>query len=715
MKTKLLLLLTGLLATISTYAYTNLRVQDPQATWRNYQGNIDTAVLSIKPKGAYFEYGLYLTFSSKPQTNSSDTFEVQMYFDLPEGAIVTDSWLWVGNQIVQASIMDRGRANIIYEGIVQRRQDPSILYKNSDTQYELRVFPQPANQTRKVKITYLVPANWGVNKVSAELPLNILKASKNIPYFEVISYADPAMAPAIAEMPSVNLTGNAGPNNSYRAQIPASYYNSTGALSYSISSPMQNGVFAAKYETGPNDGYYQLVLLPSQALNITSTKKAALMFDYEPGLSTTTPNEVLNSAKQMLLEYYTPTDSFNLFFSNYLNIYSPSNVWLPCDTATINYTFSHLQGGNPVSTITNIPGLLGSAISFIKQNGADGELVMITNSDNYANTTSANSMISAVQVQMSPYLFPLHTISYANQNYSTHYANNKSYQANEYLFSNLAVLTGGNYKEVVYSTSYYNNYYYPFSTTIDELFAGMEGSIYSFDLYPDVANGFCYGKYSSAASQVAALNKPVIQVGKYHGTLPLTVEVSGVYQNTLFSEQLNINSYFDADSATRKMWVGSYIHAMEHTTLDNMTIMGLVDSSIHNRVLSRYTAFLALEPSDTVTACNDCEDETNPGGPSVGIDDVETDSLTITAMPNPFSDAVTLKVHLSAGSKQANLKIYNLMGQVVKTYTPEADTNRDFTFEWNGTDEGGETVAAGMYIAILETDTARQTLKLMKR
>ena len=144
MKTKVLVLFLSLFYSLSSYGYTSLRVQDPQS-WYGYQGVIDTAVLSIKPKGAYFECGLYLTFSSRPYLNNYDTFEVQLYFDLPEGSIMHDSWLWVGNQVVQARLIDRVKATLTYEGIVQRRKDPSILYKNSATQFELRVFPMAAS------------------------------------------------------------------------------------------------------------------------------------------------------------------------------------------------------------------------------------------------------------------------------------------------------------------------------------------------------------------------------------------------------------------------------------------------------------------------------------------------------------------------------------------------------------------------------------------
>ncbi|HAQ36878.1 MAG TPA: hypothetical protein DCQ58_00080, partial [Saprospirales bacterium] len=74
-----------------------LRVSDPRNSWYSYPGTIREASMSIHPKGAYLEYGLYLTFSSEgsPWNQSSDTLEIVLNFDLPEEAIVIDSWLWI--------------------------------------------------------------------------------------------------------------------------------------------------------------------------------------------------------------------------------------------------------------------------------------------------------------------------------------------------------------------------------------------------------------------------------------------------------------------------------------------------------------------------------------------------------------------------------------------------------------------------------------------
>ena len=131
----LLLLLQSSLA----FCYNQLTVSDARNSWYSYMGTIEEATLSVSPKGLFMEYGLYLTFSARGTNfNQNDSVEVVLDFELPQNAIVTDSWLWIGEDISKAIIMDRWSASSIYEDIVKRRKDPSILTKENETQYRLR-------------------------------------------------------------------------------------------------------------------------------------------------------------------------------------------------------------------------------------------------------------------------------------------------------------------------------------------------------------------------------------------------------------------------------------------------------------------------------------------------------------------------------------------------------------------------------------------------
>ncbi|MBL7818121.1 MAG: hypothetical protein JNL70_24135 [Saprospiraceae bacterium] len=183
-----------------------LRVVDPKTTWRQTTPSITEATISVRPRGLYLEYGVYMTYSMQqtPYNTVRDTFEIQQYFTLPQGSAINDSWLWVENQIMKALLWDRWSATSVYEGIVKRRQDPSILYKNGETNYEYRIFPIIGNQTRRVKLNFYIPAKWSPSQLTAPLSLNMITTSARIPNVNLIVYESNDW-----KQPSVDIAPNA--------------------------------------------------------------------------------------------------------------------------------------------------------------------------------------------------------------------------------------------------------------------------------------------------------------------------------------------------------------------------------------------------------------------------------------------------------------------------------------------------------------------------
>ncbi len=80
--------------------------------------------------------------------------------------------------------------------------------------------------------------------------------------------------------------------------------------------------------------------------------------------------------------------------------------------------------------------------------------------------------------------------------------------------------------------------------------------------------------------------------------------------------------------------------------------------------------------------------------------------------PNPFNPETTISFDLPKAGP-ANLSIYNMKGQLVKTLV---DTNLDFgkqSFVWNGTDNSGTNVSSGIYFYRLSTNGGVETRKMM--
>lgn len=81
------------------------------------------------------------------------------------------------------------------------------------------------------------------------------------------------------------------------------------------------------------------------------------------------------------------------------------------------------------------------------------------------------------------------------------------------------------------------------------------------------------------------------------------------------------------------------------------------------------------------------------------------------AYPNPFksSKSTTIEVAIKAGEK-GSVTIYNILGQVVKTYTV---TEGNHKINWNGRDAKGNVCGNGIYFYKLNTPSVNQTKKMV--
>lgn len=80
--------------------------------------------------------------------------------------------------------------------------------------------------------------------------------------------------------------------------------------------------------------------------------------------------------------------------------------------------------------------------------------------------------------------------------------------------------------------------------------------------------------------------------------------------------------------------------------------------------------------------------------------------------PNPFN-AGTVLSYLLAEPGPVRLAIYNLMGQRVRTFVDQVQAAGLYQVSWNGRDDLGSAVAAGVYLARLEHPGGVQTRRLI--
>lgn len=80
--------------------------------------------------------------------------------------------------------------------------------------------------------------------------------------------------------------------------------------------------------------------------------------------------------------------------------------------------------------------------------------------------------------------------------------------------------------------------------------------------------------------------------------------------------------------------------------------------------------------------------------------------------PNPFNPITTIKYQLPK-STEVSLKIYNVLGQLVRTLVDEKQFAGYYSIRWDGKDDSGRAVASGIYLYTLRTKEFVKTRKLV--
>ena len=82
--------------------------------------------------------------------------------------------------------------------------------------------------------------------------------------------------------------------------------------------------------------------------------------------------------------------------------------------------------------------------------------------------------------------------------------------------------------------------------------------------------------------------------------------------------------------------------------------------------------------------------------------------------PNPFNPSVVIPLDLATDATQVSLTVYDVLGQQVREVWDGPLATGSHQFVWDGRDEEGKAVAAGMYVYRVEIDGRVEAKKTMK-
>ncbi|MEJ7590067.1 MAG: VIT domain-containing protein [Planctomycetaceae bacterium] len=76
------------------------------------------------------------------------------HFPLPQDASISGFGMWIGNDLIEADVVEKQRAREIYETILREKRDPGLLEWTGGNIFKARVFPIEAHSEKRIKIVY---------------------------------------------------------------------------------------------------------------------------------------------------------------------------------------------------------------------------------------------------------------------------------------------------------------------------------------------------------------------------------------------------------------------------------------------------------------------------------------------------------------------------------------------------------------------------------
>lgn len=690
----------------------SIRLIDPQGMWRTDKATMDSLTVIIKPEGAYTMLSYMVNISTdRTRFNSiTDTLEIESYFQLPENAIVNDSWLWVEDTLVFADLIDRWTANSIYEDIVRRtRRDPSIWYMNSPINYEFRLFPLAGTKYRKFLISFMIPNRIENGKFVLDVP-DLWFGLVNQPNFVNVVFVSDKNYSSINYPFSDNdefleNTNNFFGKHHFRQLRMADFMQSR---KFVYSGPIKDGLHLSKYKVG-NERYYQLALDFGSLMSEREPAKHLFIFEYVSDKSRDNRTVTLSRFLDNIRGSYKHGDQINIVFTNPIGQISMlSDDWILIDNDNPAIFDDKIKQFSLAQTagFVNLPAMIYKAIEFTKEDENDPKIIIFSNSDDFGDFAIANQLLNQIR-ELTQNKIVFYALDHANSATIKKYKiNNLNYHGNHYFYHNLAKMTRGEYFNI-----------WSFGNNLINLFSQLNQSLFSYpkDINYHILTGGGFAYQSFEPLKNLSKNGTLVNVGKYVGDDDFTFRLTYLIDNQPYFKDINLkNNEITDNLKIPQIWMGNYIKSIEFTNpQSNKTVIDIIELSMAYRVLSRYTAFLALEPwmRDSIFG----QEQGNQDVTDV-LEKIEklSSEFSITVNPNPAT--INANIILATGIETSieSIILYNIQGRIVKTLNiPGGILSGDYTLFWDLTDDSGNRVPAGIYYVIVNTGFKSFTQKFI--
>ncbi|MFQ5639762.1 MAG: VIT domain-containing protein [bacterium] len=324
--------------------------------------------------------------------------------ELPEGAKLTEMYLWINGERIKQEIKTREEAVEIFEEIVRRQTDPLLAEEIEENVFRFRLFPIEGFSERRIEIKYINVLPYDSGQITYLFPMDIsdfeedavergsikINLRSQFPFTSVSapSYPDPP-ANMITQISPTEYEIIFGNENF----IPSRDYD----LLFSVE---RDGIFNVLTFSPPDsimeDSFYLLWVTPPDSIfsDTSGVRNVILVADVSSSMEGS-KLQVLKEALIYFVRQLKPTDRFNVIaFSTSVTQYQSDLV-----TATPGNV---QEAVNVISSLaalglTNFEAALTTALNQSFDPDARNSIILITDGVPNQGVTDAVSLLSLIR------------------------------------------------------------------------------------------------------------------------------------------------------------------------------------------------------------------------------------------------------------------------------------------------------------------------------
>ena len=622
------------------------------------------------------------------------TVEAVWMFPLPENAVVVELYYWFNGVRYKGAIRERAEARKEYEERIRWRLDPALLEYMGNNLYRLSIAPINPLSDVKTEITYVEMLPYEFGTVDYNFKLNAVQ-----------------MSPKPLER--VSIQGRFTAKNPFKSFNSPSHGTSTAMQITQEHSKRYDIVFGdenfmpdkdlkIQFETQRDEvqvdvirytptasdsigdnSYYSIWITPPDEMGDDEVIPKKIVFCADVSSSMEGLRiEQLKASLQEFIKYLEPND--------YFNIITFGTAVTPFRDELVTATYENLEDARAFVTeigalgLTNINDALLTSLGQSFSDEYANMVVFMT--DGYP--TWGETFVPNI----------IKNVEQANTKDVRIFSFGVGEDVSKTLLVQMAVENGG-YAEFIeqdddIATIIGNHFKRISKPVLTDLDIKIEELVTS-DKFPRPLPDLFWG------NQVSQLG-----IYKNSGTFPVYLVGS------LKDKQVSYVSYEDFPNVpgghrfVPRLWAKAKIDYL----LDEIAIYGeldelvnqIIELSLKFQILTPYTAFYA-DPNDPGSDVDDKEDV------------LPTEFVLHQNYPNPFNPITTIQFEIPQDGF-VTLNIYDLTGRRVRTLVQSQHLAGVHSIQWNGTDDAGHKVAAGIYLYQIEfTDALGDKMVLTKK